>query len=219
MDKIFRYGRSHSRRIFLASIFFAVPQRAFAMQEVQQAILAVKSVHVHVEPSRQGIGNAWALFTDQHQLLRLRMDFPATEDGPKMTIWEKDKATVWFKKKNSVVTLSEKAILDRLPGFFQMIDPGQMIEPVLKAQGDGTPDVKVQQPTEKEKRIVVTKTDRTEQSIFYVNVQTHLVERIDKYDTRVSKPALIARFDYSDYDAVDPAISVPSFPRTRCVSI
>ena len=190
----------------------ASSQKAYAISETQKATEAIKSVHVRIEPAGAGIGEAWAIFTEHHQLLKLRMDFPDTEDGPKVTIWEKDNAVIWFKKKNAITTVSEKAILSRLPGFFNLVDPKPLVDSLMQTQGKA-PDTKIQLPTEKETRIVITASSPQKEEVFFINAKTRLPEQIIVYSLKEGGRQLLTRKHYSDYDAVDPNVFSPEFPQ------
>ena len=196
--------------IILAFVLTTFSQPTYALSDTQNAMRAIKSVHIRVDPAGEGIGEAWAVFTDDHELLKLRMDFPKTEDGPKVVLWEKDEAKVWFKKKNSVAILSEKDMVERLGGFFEMIDPKPTVEAMVNAAG---PDVTIDRPDEKDKPIVITRTDEGRPIVIYVNQKTRLVERIEHYKMVDGQRELTGRCDYSEYDAVDPKVFTPELPK------
>ena len=61
---------------------------------------SLRFIHLKDEPAGTGgtgVEEMWAEFNSHGKLMRLRMNFPNSADGPKDVIWQEGRAEVWFK--------------------------------------------------------------------------------------------------------------------------
>ncbi|MBN1344601.1 MAG: hypothetical protein JXQ73_18060 [Phycisphaerae bacterium] len=185
----------------------AVP--AYAVGQTIEATRAVRAVHVKLDPAGPGLGEMWAQFGENDDLIRMRMDFPNTPgDGPKIVICQDGKANVWFKRKNVVLVVREENPL----GLFRQGDkdmffnPKIVVDSLLQApEGAG---IEITEPTTEGEPIILTvsKTanDRA-RIVFAVDPKTKLLQRMEKYLPKGRHYELALTISYLEYDkAVDP---------------
>ena len=160
-------------------------QPVYALGQTIEANRCLKCFHIRINPQNFGsLNEAWGQFDDNGELLILRMDFHDTVDGPKVVVWEEDKAEVWFKKKKSAVVVREKNMTDRLRDNLQAFDPRLAMEKLYDAETQGKVTIETQEPSaagEPITLIVSFNGDPNRQEVYTVNPETKLVEQIEAY--------------------------------------
>jgi hypothetical protein len=177
--------------------------KAYALDQTVEANSGLRFIHIRIEPAGAGLGEAWAQFGEDGQLLRLRMEFPNSEDGPKVTVWQADKAEVWFKAKNSVAVLREPDILARLPKLMELFDPRVNVAHLYQAQKDGQVTMETDAPADDSGPITLVVTSQSSadrREVLYVDPCTKLLQRIEKYSLKGNDYELVSRWDYLDYN-------------------
>ena len=79
------------------------------------------------------------VYGENGELLRLRIEFPFTEDGAKVVVWQNGKATVWFKDKKGLAVVPQPSMERKVGELRQSFDPKLVMErlKVLYPAGDG----------------------------------------------------------------------------------
>jgi hypothetical protein len=189
---------------------------AYALEQTLEANLGLRSIHIRVEPAEGGLREAWAEFGENGKLLRLRMNFPNTEDGEKEIVWQADKAEVWFKTKGRVLVMRDKKTAEKLSKELAAFDPKVIMERLHKAQSNG----KVKIDTEASSTeggpitLVVSFNDSPDkQEIYKVNPRNKLVEQLEKYRLVDGKFELTDRIEFMEYNqTIPPATFVLNIP-------
>ena len=173
---------------------------AYAIEQTVEANRGLRFVHIRVDPAGKGVGEAWAQFGDDGTLLHLRMDFPDTEDGPKTTNWQADKAEVWFKAKNSVAVLREPNILGKMRDAAQIFDPRSLVAQLLHARDTG--EFQTETITTADGELIKLSRPLTAdgQTVFYVDPATKLLRAFENYQIVDGQPVRTSRLDYLDYN-------------------
>jgi hypothetical protein len=187
---------------------------AYALEQTVAAYRGMRSIHVKWEPAGSGIEEAWAEFGGDGSLLRLRMDFPQTEDGPKDVVWEKDKARVWFKDKKCVTTVREPDMLAKIASEFP--DPKLAVERIYEAQANLDASIEVEEPTaEGVIRLTVTRPDSTaRREVWLVDARTKLLKELQKQELRGSEYKTVGRLIVLDYNKpIEPAVFALNVPK------
>ncbi|MHC4645927.1 MAG: hypothetical protein ACYTBJ_10505, partial [Planctomycetota bacterium] len=112
----------------LAVIFIAVSApEAYGLEQTIQASHSVR--YLHIKDFKEGMEEPkefWLEFDEQGNIKNIRAHMPewdSPSDGAKVTIWQEGKATVWFKKKKSLITMKEKRFADDMSKAVQLFDP------------------------------------------------------------------------------------------------
>lgn len=176
---------------------------AYALEQTLEANLGLRSIHIRVEPAGSGVRETWAEFGEGGQLLRLRMNFPETEDGEKEVVWQGDKAEVWFKTKGTVLVIRDKATAERISKELVAFDPKTIMEKLHEAQSKGKVKIETQASTTEGGPItlVVSFIDAPDKrEVYQVNPQTKLVEQLKKYRLVNGKYELTDCIDFLEYN-------------------
>jgi len=173
---------------------------AYALEQTVEAYRGMRSIHLKVEPAPNGLEEAWAEFGDDGSLLRLRMDFPQTEDGSKDVVWEKGKAQVWFKDKKCVTVVREPNMLAMITKQFP--DPKLAVEGIYEAKASGNAFVEVEEPAaEGVIRLTVTKLDSTAtREVWLVDAQTKLLRELQTQKLEGTEYKTVQRLIVLDYN-------------------
>jgi hypothetical protein len=175
---------------------------SYAFAQTLDATRTVQSIHLITTPPTFGsVEEVWAEFQDA-QLVRLRMNFPDTEDGPKDVVWENEQAQVWFKKKNGVATVRAPDMLKKLRVSYDFFDPARIVEGLYQMAEQGAP-VDIKEPAQPGEPIVVTvKKNDGFSEVYSIDSDTKLLLRRDSY----RNDQLVTSTEYVDYNQVDPAV-------------
>jgi hypothetical protein len=219
--------RSNATRWSLAAAFVAAvvalvivfaPGRsgslAYALEQTVAAYHGVRSMHLKVEAAGNSDVEAWAEFGDDGSLLRLRMDWPQSEDGPKDLVWEKGKAQIWFKDKKHVAVVREPDMLAKIARSFP--DPKLAVQDLYEAQTRGEAGIEVEEPTaEGVIRLTVTKPGSTAtREVWLVDARTKLLKELQRQELRGSEYKTLARLILLDYNKpIEPALFALNVPK------
>ncbi len=190
------------------SPFQQVAGVAYALEQTLEANLGLRYIHVRTEPAGTGFSEAWAELGEDGQLLRLRMIFPKTEDGAKEVVWQEGEAEVWFKSKGHVMVVREEQMAKSFPQMAATFDPKVATEQLHEAQAKGKVEIETREPASEGEPItlVVKSKDSPErETIYQVDSQTKLVEKIERYRLAGEKRELLARVEYLEYNQEVPA--------------
>ncbi len=192
---------------------------AYAIEQTIEANRAVRAIQVSFEPAGGGVGEMWAQFDDGGGLIRLRMDFPNTPgDGPKVVIWEDDKAKVWFKRKKTACIVHERNTLRQMPpgdrqAFF---NPKAAGEELLEARAREDTCIETTEPSAPGDPITLTVTKGGQDEVrlvFQVDPETKLLRQIEKHERKGDTYVFRSRVKYVAYNAsVDPNAFVLDIP-------
>ena len=62
---------------------------AYSLEQTVEANRGLRYIHIKIDPARfDHMGEAWLQLDSKGQPMRLKMDFPATMDGPKVVLWQ-----------------------------------------------------------------------------------------------------------------------------------
>jgi len=177
---------------------------AYGLEQTLEANQGLRSIHIRVEPARQGsLSEAWAQFGEDGKLLRLRAIFPKTEDGAKEVVWQEGEAEAWFKTKKHVLVARDKTVLERFRKMLAAFDPKVAMEQLHEAEAKGKVEIEKQGPAAEGDPItlVVSFNDSPDkQEIYRINPQTKLVEKIEKYVLADDEWKLTSRHEYLEYN-------------------
>jgi hypothetical protein len=186
---------------------------AYAIEQTIKANRGLRFIHLKCEPAGNGVEEIWARFDDNRELLRLRMNFPNTEDGPKDVVWQEDKAEVWFKAKKAIVVLREEKMLALLKMSYENFDPKLIVEQVYHAQANGKGQIEIQEPRSKDEPITVTSTSKRFRAVYKVDPTTKLLQQLEQYVLKDGEYKFLARTIYLDYNKpADPHVFVLNAP-------
>jgi hypothetical protein len=148
----------------------------------------------------------WLEYDDKGDILRLRMEYPITEDGPKTVVWQNGKATVWFKDKKAMATVAETN-RDRLGGFQRAeFDPKLLMEHLKEAETKGTVKIIRQEPPAGREawlpHVLIAEwsepAKRTE--VYLVDRTTNLLLQVDKFVAKGDEMVFTGRREFLDYN-------------------
>jgi len=189
--------------VILALLVYPTLQTSssYAFAQTIDATRAIESIHLRMTPAPfNAASEIWAQF-ENGELVRLKMSFSNTPDGPKHVLWENDEAQVWFKKKNCISTFRDTETIQQYKKDYSSFDP--RVENLYKqAEGNFTVDVK--EPASPAEPIVVTVTvpDKPKTYTYTIDSNTKLLLRRDVYFGEEIRESI----EYLDYNQVDPAV-------------
>lgn len=186
--------------------------QAWAIEKTVQAQAGVRFSHMKIDPAASGhVSEMWAQFDGQGNLLTMRVDFPATEDGSKVIVWQADKATVWFKDKNVVNVVREPNYLQTLRMSVADFDAHAMFDRLTRDRVAGLATVEIVGPVaqgQPVKLAVTNKNQPDQKQIFLIDYATSLVTQIEKYQVKDGKETLLNRILYLDYNKPEVAAAI-----------
>lgn len=185
---------------------------AYAIEQTVEACRSLRFIHLKTEPARKGgngIDEMWAEFDADGTLLRLRMNFSNSADGPKDVIWQEGKAEVWFKAKKSTVVVREKNMLARLKMSYRDFDPKVLGEELCRNQAQDANQITINESNSDDDPITITRTRKGFRTVFKVDLKTNLLQQIENYVLKNGEYEFQNRTIYLDYNQpIDPSIFV-----------
>jgi hypothetical protein len=155
----------------------------------------------------------WLEFDESGQPLNARMEFPKTEDGPKVTVLNQDIAHVWFKAKNFLMTVRDRDDIaaKHILAIIIESDPKLMVERLRQAEAKGRVKLQIAEPSSKSEPIVVTATyllkngKPSGRDVLTVDPTTKLVSKKESCALVDGKYKLTSWQEFLNYnEAIDP---------------
>ena len=202
--------------VVLCMTLFSSPTVAYALEQTVEAIKDVTSYHVKITPAAE-LGEAWVELKPDGSPLRARMDLLSPDDGPKVVVLSGDKAEIWFKKKNSFVTIRDKKALEGLMKMRVVFDPKLAFEELQAAEKAGKMEVATKEPAKKGEPITLTATSKAapnRRDVYEVDPKTKLVQRVTVYQRDGDEWKQMEQREYLDYNKeIDPEVFKPELPK------
>lgn len=174
---------------------------AYALEQTIEANKSVRSIHVKLEGQAE-MSDTWAQFDAEGKLEHLRMEFPKTEDGPKVVVWQSDKAEVWFKDKKMAVVVREPEMLKRVTKSF--FDPKLAVEELYSEAAAGKAKIETAPPSKQGDpiKLIVTRSEAPDaRDEYLVDLQTKLLLQRSHFKVEGQQSTLAWRWVYVDYNA------------------
>jgi len=151
----------------------------------------------------------WLEFDANGEVRNVRMDFPewaSGGDGPKVVVWKENKAQVWFRRKNSLLTVRDESVAKSMLKLAEECDPRLAVERLYAQQKQGKIKIEIDEPSNKAKPIVVTATYLSESSsprrrlVLFVDQATKLVSATEFYRLKDDQYEYIGMQRYYNYN-------------------
>lgn len=195
---------------------------AYAIEQTVEASRTLRFIHLKNEPAGtagKGIEEMWAQFDSHGELVRLRMNFRNSPDGPKDVIWQEGKAEVWFKAKQRTAVVREKNMLARLKMSYRGFDPKVLGEELCRIQAQDANQITIKESHSDDDPITITRTRNGIRTIYKVDPKTKHLQQYEDYVLKNGDYTFVGRTIYLDYNQpIDPAIFV-LHPPTQDVGI
>ena len=188
---------------------------AYALGQTIEANHTVRSLYIKdFTPDQEDPKEFWLEFDPQGQTKNIRVHMPewdSPSDGAKVIVWQEGKATVWFKKKNALLTVRDERFAQQMRGLVLGVDPRLAVERLYETEQRGAVNVEVDEPTAKTELIVVTGTYPLEgpspgrRIVLYVDPATKLVTTMEFYRLKDNEYQQVGRMEFYDYNQeIDP---------------
>lgn len=198
--------------IAILSITFldkAVPT-AYALERTIEASHSVRYLHIKsFKVNEDEPKEFWVEFYEDGEVKNVRMRMPewdAPKDGAKVIVWKENKAQVWIKKKNVLVTIRDKAIAAHMLKFIEELDPRLAVERLQRKQEQGKVKIEIEDPADKSEPIVVTATSIQEDDspfqrvVLSIDQATKLVNSVELYKLKGGEYQNVDTLEYYDYN-------------------
>jgi len=180
---------------------------AYALEQTIQANHSVRTIHIKkFTPRVEQPEEFWAEFYESGELLRCRMNFPQTEDGPKAIVWQQNKAEVWQEAKNMYAIIKDKSISEQLRQTMEVVDPKLAVQNLHHLQTEGKVKLEIAEPPRKDESIRVTATylenshAQGRRVVLTVDSTTKLVGQIEFYHLNKGEYQYEGRLEIQDYN-------------------
>jgi hypothetical protein len=206
-----------------AIIWVTTTPTAYALEQTVQASHSVRYLHIKsLKKDMEEPKEFWLEFDEQGDIKNIRAHMPEWEspsDGAKVVIWQQGKATIWFKKKNSLVTVKDKRFAEKLSASVQLFDPKLAVPRFIELEKHGLAKIKIEEPSNKAEPIIITATYSPEckqfgvpvdRTVLFVDQTTKLITSMESYSLAENgEYELIDWIEYYDYNQqIDPAMFV-----------
>lgn len=205
------------------NIWDNITPAAYALDQTVQASHSVR--YLHIKSFKEGMEEPkefWLEFDEQGGVKNFRFHMPewdSPSDGAKVVIWQQGKATIWFKKKNTLVTVKDKRSVDHILTFVQLFDPKLAVLRFAELGKNGLAKIEIKEPSNKAQPITVTATYSPEykqsgvpvdRTVLFVDQTTKLITSMESYNLAESgEYELIDWIEFYDYNKqINPAMFV-----------
>ena len=184
---------------------------AYAMEQTIQASHSVQYLHIKsfmVSISDEPI-ECWVEFEPSGQVKNIRINKPAwmdPGDGETVIVWKDNKAKLWVKKKNFLVTLKDKEIAAQVLSMVEQLDPKHAVANILQAQEQGDTKVEIEEPENKADPIIITATSLVEnnlpfqRAVLFVDQATKLLNSAETYQLKDGEYIHFFTVEFYDYN-------------------
>ena len=178
---------------------------AYAFEQTVEANHSVRYIHIKETASghKDEPKEFWLEFNEDGQVKNVRMHMPAWDapkDGAKVIVWKENKAQVWFKKKNLLLTVRDKVVADRMLKLVEAFDPRLLVERLHKQEAEGKVKIEIDEPSNKAEPIVVTATGPRRRSVLLVDQATKLVTSIKSYQLKDGEYKYVSLMELNGYN-------------------
>jgi hypothetical protein len=178
---------------------------AYAFEQTVEANHSVR--YIHIKETASGHENEpkefWLEFNEDGQVKKVRIHMPAWDapnDGAKVIVWKENKAQVWLKKKNALVTIRDKAVAAQMLKLVEAFDPRLLVERLHKQEAEGKVKIEIEEPSNKAEPIVVTATSPRRRRILLVDQATKLVTAIKSYQLKDDEYQYVSLMELNGYN-------------------
>jgi hypothetical protein len=180
---------------------------AYAFEQTIQANHTVRFLHIkdfdaqHSDDPKE----FWVECDETGHVKNVRLYFPdwsSGGDGAKVVVWSEGKAQVWFKKKNSFLTVRDEKVSADMLNLVQNCDPRGAVEHLYEQEKQSKVKLEIDEPSDKTKDIKVTadSTSSDRREILYVDQATKLVTSIEFYRQKDSVYQLDGTTEFYNYN-------------------
>jgi hypothetical protein len=178
---------------------------AYAFEQTVEANHSVRYIHIketasgHEDEPRE----FWLEFNEDGQVKNMRIHMPAWDapnDGAKVTVWKENKAQLWLKNKNALVTIRDKIFADRMLKLVEAFDPRLLVERLHKQEAEGKVKIEIDEPSNKAEPIVVTATRPRQRRVLLVDQATKLVTSIKSYQLKDGEYQYVSLMELNGYN-------------------
>ena len=178
---------------------------AYAFEQTVEANHSVRYIHIKEIASghKDEPKEFWLEFNEDGQVKNVRMHMPAWDapkDGAKVIVWKENKAQVWLKKKNVLLTVRDKAVSDRMLKLAEAFDPRLLVERLHKQEAEGKVKIEIVEPSNKAEPIVVTATSPRRRRVPLVDQATKLVTSIKSYQLKDGEYQYLSLMELNGYN-------------------
>ncbi len=171
------------------SIWDKTTPAAYALEQTVEANNSVRYIHIReiVAGHEDEPKELWLETNEEGQVKNVRISMPswdAPQDGAKLVVWKENKAQVWMKKKNVLVTVGDKAVADKMLKLAEAYNPKLAVERLYKQKEEGKVEIEIEEPSDQSKPIVVTATGPGRRQVLSVDPATKLVTTIKFYQAK-----------------------------------
>ena len=176
---------------------------AYALEQTIEANRGVRYIHIRFGPPDSVLNETWAQIGDNGEVLRLKLDLAHTEDGPKVVVWQGDKAEVWFKAKQVIGVFRDAKTAAGLPDRLKEFEPRKVVEDLYQAQVAGRVNIETKMPTASGEPITLTATSLPKpgrRTVYLIDPQSKLLQRRVGYAWDGQQYREESRWDFLDYN-------------------
>jgi len=190
---------------------------AYALGQTIEANHTVRSLHIKdFTPGEDEPKEFWLQFDDRGQVKNVRAYIPewdSPSDGAKTVIWQEGKAKVWFKKKNTLLTVRDERLAQQMLGLALRVDPRLAMERLYEQEQQGKVKIQIDEPADNTESITVTATYAPEGSrpgkrvVQSVNQATRLVTAMKVYLLKDDEYQQVDLMEFHDYNqTIEPEV-------------
>jgi hypothetical protein len=183
---------------------------AYAFEQTVRASHSVRYIHIKVfTPNQEEPKEFWMEFYENGQIKNARWHMPewdSPKDGAKVVVWKEGNATVWFKKKNSLLIVKEDRAAKELLKMIEEFDPKLAVQRLSEKEKQGELEINIQQPADKIEPIIVTATSSPKsltpnrRIVLSVNQATKLVASIEFYQLNDGEYKFTGKTEFHEYN-------------------
>jgi hypothetical protein len=209
--------------ILTVTIWDPTTSTAYALEQTIQANHSVRYLRIKdFKKGKEEPKEFWLEFDEQGGVKNIRAHMPEWEspyDGAKEVIWRQGKATIWFKKKKTLMTIRDKRFAEKMSQAVYLFDPKLARKRFFEMEKLGLVKIEIEEPSKKTEPIIVTATYSPEckefglladRTVLFVDQATKLVTSLESYRLSEGRDyELIGWTELYDYNQrIDPAVFV-----------
>ena len=196
---------------------------AYSLEQTAEASHSVRFLHIKdFNPGQEEPKEFWLEFDEHGQVKNIKAHMPAWEspsDGERVVIWQAGKAKVWYKKKNTLITMIDTRFSGNILKAVQLFDPKSAVPRFAELEKLELVIIEIEEPSKKTEPITVTATYSPEckefglhidRTIMFIDPDTKLIINMKHYCLAEDDDyELMSRTEFYEYNQqIDPKMFV-----------
>ena len=187
------------------TLFDTTARQVYAIEQSIQASHTVKILHIRFCKDAEAVANeqfdeAYMKYDPAGNLESARLVTAQPLGGPKTIVWSGGVAKVCMQAKKTVVVVREPKMAQEMELIAIELDPKRTLQNLYEMQQEDENNVTIHEPKKEGEQITIEVSHNEGRDVFYVDPQTKLLTRFEKYRLKDQDYVITSVMEISGYN-------------------